>query len=77
MTPTFAVVDVEADAVVDEEDVKPAQPAVKETAKPTEDMILKKGLEVLSGKAVQAAAPVVAVRPGEPQVLGPLNIPKQ
>lgn len=77
VTPTFAVADVEGEAVVEDEDVKPSQPAVKETPKPAEDLILKKGLEVLSGKAVQAAAPSVAVRPGEPKVLGPLNIPKQ
>ena len=76
VTPTFAVIDAESEVTVDEEDAKPAQPAVKEPAKPAEDMILKKGLEVLSGKAVQAANPAVAVRPGEPQVLGPLNVPQ-
>lgn len=80
VTPTFAVTENEPEATIDEDDDKPAPPAgkdaVKDPAKPTEDTILKKGLDVLSGKAVQAANPAVAVRPGEPRVLGPLNLPR-
>lgn len=75
VTPTFPVADGEPEPVLDEEE-KPATPPVQGPVKPSEDLILKKGLEVLSGKAVQAANPVT-VRPGEPRVLGPLNIPQQ
>ena len=78
VVPTFAVADAESEAIVDEDDDKPAKPEVKEPAKqPGEDTILKKGLEVLSGKIVQAANPPVTVHPAEPKVLGPLNLPQK
>ncbi len=75
VTPTIAVIDNEPEAALDEDEEPAAKPAVKEPAKPTEDLILKKGLEVLSGKTVQAANPATGGRPTETPALGPLNVP--
>jgi len=69
VTPGFTVADAEPDAL-DDEDAPAATPA-KEPAKPGEDLILKKGLDVLNGKAEQAKAQVKS----EGQAMGPLNIP--
>ncbi len=77
VTPTHAVAESEPEVTLDEEEEKPTKPEVKEpAAKPSEDVILKKGVEVLSGKAVQAANPVIGVQPGEPKVARPLNMPE-
>lgn len=76
VTPTHPVTDNEPEVTMDEDDDKPAKPAAEEPAKATEDTILKKGLEVLSGKAVQAAVPAVSVRPGEPRVEKPVVVPE-
>jgi carboxyl-terminal processing protease len=78
VTPTHAVTETEPEVTLDEDEEKPAKPEVKEpAAKPSEDVILKKGLEVLSGKAVQAANPTIGVQPGEPKVVRPLNMPER
>ena len=80
VTPAFAVLGSDPEAELDDEDAPAAAPAARpakpKPAKPGEDAILKKALEVLAGKAEQAAgkAPVTAT-PGQPQVLGPLNVP--
>lgn len=67
--PAHAVNDVEPEAAEDEE-----APAAAPAAKPREDAILKKALEVLSGKATQASA---AKNNGESgAALGPLNVPR-
>ncbi|MBI5281372.1 MAG: PDZ domain-containing protein [Candidatus Solibacter usitatus] len=57
VTPSVAVADAEPEPLEEDEATaaRPA-PAPKQEAKPAEDLILKKALEVLSGKAVQAAA---------------------
>jgi carboxyl-terminal processing protease len=78
--PAFPVAGNEPElALEDEEDAAPkAAPEAKPApaGKPAEDAIMKKALDVLSGKAEQAAAkPAVAVTPGQPKVLGPLNVP--
>lgn len=79
VTPAFAVAGNELVADLDDEDAAaPAAPEAKraEPSKSAEDAILKKALEVLSGKAEQAAAKQgTAVSPGQPKVLGPLNVP--
>lgn len=77
VTPTFAVAEAEPEVALEDDEEGPAKPAVKESTKPGEDAILKKGLEVLSGKAIQAANPAVQVTPGEPRVLGPLHVPQK
>jgi carboxyl-terminal processing protease len=78
VTPTYAVAETEPEVTLDEDEEKPAKPETREpAAKPGEDVILKKGIEVLSGKAVQAANPAVTIRPGEPTVIGPYVTPKQ
>ncbi|MBI5086786.1 MAG: PDZ domain-containing protein [Acidobacteria bacterium] len=57
VTPSVAVADMEPEPLDEDESAqaKPT-PAPKPEAKPAEDLILKRALEVLSGKAVQAAA---------------------
>jgi carboxyl-terminal processing protease len=72
VVPSFAVADAEPEAL-DEDDAAAKPEEKKEPSKPAEDSILKKGLEVLNGKGVQAAK--VDVKPGEAKVLGPLNVP--
>lgn len=79
VTPAFAVIGSEPEAELEDEDA-PAAPAARpsrpEPSKPGEDAILKKALDVLSGKAEQAAGKTpVEATPGRPQVLGPLNVP--
>lgn len=77
VTPAYAVLGAEPDSELEDEDAPAAaRPAKPETSKPGEDVILKKALDVLAGKAEQAAGKAPAeVAPGQPQVLGPLNVP--
>jgi carboxyl-terminal processing protease len=71
VTPGFTVNDVEPEAIEDEE--APAQAPVVTPAKPREDEILKKALEVLGGKATQAST----AKSGEAgSAMGPLNVPR-
>lgn len=79
--PAFPVADMGSDSALDDEDAPAETPAAQpglrtEPAKPGEDAILKKALEVLSGKAAQVAgnSPVVAA-PGQPKILTPLAGP--
>ncbi len=56
VTPTYAVTDVEPEALEEDEDAPPQQQP-KEQPKPQEDSILKKAMEVLAGKAQASAGP--------------------
>ncbi len=81
VTPAFPVVGTEPETELDDEDE--AAPAATperrpDSSKTGEDAILKKALDVLSGKAEQAAAKNgPTVTPGQPRVLGPLNVPQK
>jgi carboxyl-terminal processing protease len=80
VTPSFAVAGNEANASLEDEDsdTPPAPAAAPKTegAKPGEDAILKKALEVLSGKAAQVAGKsAVEITPGQPRVIDPLVTP--
>jgi carboxyl-terminal processing protease len=82
VTPAFAVLGSEPEAELDDEDAPTPAPAVRpakpEPSKPGEDAIMKKALEVLAGKAEQAAGKGPAqATPGQPQVLTPLNVPEK
>jgi len=64
----------------DEDEAAPAATPERrpDSSKTGEDAILKKALDVLSGKAEQAAAKNgPTVTPGQPRVLGPLNVPQK
>ena len=79
VTPAVPIAGNEPDGDSDEADeaAPAAQPAPRpEAPKSNEDTILKKALEVLSGKVEQAAGKNAA-QPvaGQPKVLGPLNVP--
>jgi carboxyl-terminal processing protease len=78
--PAFPVAGNEPELALEDEEETPAKatPEAKPApaGKPAEDAILKKALDVLNGRAEQAAAkPAVDVTPGQPKVLGPLNVP--
>jgi len=80
VTPAFAVAGNEGAPDLEDDDAGAAAGAAEarrpEPAKPADDAILKKAIELLSGKAEQAAAsPAAAVSPRQPKVLGPLNVP--
>lgn len=80
VTPDVAVLDNEPEIVIDGEQEQPATPPP--APKPAEDLILKKGVEVLKGGAVQAKAgsegsPVVTTPDAaKQQMLTPLGVPK-
>lgn len=81
VTPAFPVMGNEPETELDDDEAaEPAAAPAKrpDPPKPGEDAILKKALEVLNGKAEQAAAKQDAtVTPGQPRVLGPLNVPQK
>lgn len=81
VTPTQAVADTDAEALDDDQDGTPEPQATPQQAppaapKPAEDLILKKGIEVLTGKAgapqrASSAGPPTVLLPGDPKQSGP------
>lgn len=75
VVPNYLVADAEPDTVTSDEDDTTPAPKEKEPkeAKPADDLILKKAIEVANGK-VQASN-TTDVKSGDPSVMRPLNIP--
>jgi carboxyl-terminal processing protease len=79
VSPTVAVADAEGELVAEEEEeATPAKPQAPTPApaKPSEDLILKKALEVLNGGAAVQAENKAGATAGEGAAVGPLGVPR-